>query len=159
MGRKIVIFSKKKVPSSKSQAKRDTYMKWAIQKRKDHRAFLVGKMGGRCVTCGSTDTLFFHYKGTNAQGKNLNKKLKGNLATLLLLIPKYELLCKAHYHGLKHKPIQHGTMGGYTNRGCRCALCREVWNEYTKQWHRARSRHKRKALELLESGKLDKIFL
>ncbi len=44
----------------------------------------------------------------------------------------------------RSKGIHHGTIGGYTNRGCRCAECRGAKNEYECDL-RARDLARRKA--------------
>ena len=39
-------------------------------------------------------------------------------------------LCSQH-HGEAHRgPLRHGTIAAYTNRACRCELCRSTWREY-----------------------------
>ena len=53
-------------------------------------------------------------------------------------------------------PIRHGTVSGYTNRGCRCRRCRKTWAKYT-----AERRYQQKAMAalLLEQGHISPTLL
>lgn len=55
-------------------------------------------------------------------------------AGLAPLIPKPP---KRHT-GVPPRPLDelHGTITGYTTRGCRCDRCRRAWREYRRRWVR-----------------------
>lgn len=36
-------------------------------------------------------------------------------------------------------PVRHGTLGGYTNRGCRCEECRGAHSDYQRKRRRGKS--------------------
>ena len=63
---------------------------------------------------------------------------------------------RAKHPGGSPGPIQHGTVGGYTNRGCRCGKCRKAWAKYT-----AERRYQQKCTRalLLRAGHISPILL
>lgn len=46
----------------------------------------------------------------------------------------------------KPKPIPHGTVNGYVNRGCKCSPCRRAWADYIGARRKAIRRSERNRL-------------
>jgi len=63
---------------------------------------------------------------------------------------------RQRHDGSRPGPIQHGTVGGYTHRGCRCRKCRKVWAKY-----QAERRYQQRAMAalLLEAGHISPVLL
>lgn len=43
---------------------------------------------------------------------------------------------------MSETPIKHGTPGAYTNRKCRCKVCRKAWSKHVKEERDRRSKSK-----------------
>lgn len=114
------------------------YMAAYMADRYNRRRFhYIGKMGGKCVTCGSTDSLEFDHVDPKQKSFDIGKRLAGMaIPRLEAELAKCQLLCgKCHSdksildHG--HKPWRHGTLSGY--RYCRWDLCRRAKSDHSKQ--------------------------
>lgn len=113
--------------------------------RSEHRAKLIDLLGGCCVKCGTVDKLQFdHIAGDRRDKKHLiSQMLTADWDEVLSEVRKCQLLC-IRCHTAKsvlergNKPAQHGTIGMYANKGCRCLSCRAAWATYYKKYKKTR---------------------
>ena len=63
---------------------------------------------------------------------------------------------RQRHDGGRPGPIRHGTVSGYTNRGCRCRRCRKTWARYTAE---RRYQQRCMAALLLEQGHISPTLL
>ena len=101
--------------------------------RKKRRDTLIDALGGVCIDCGSSSKLEFDHVIPADKSFEIATSLERKLETILTELQKCQLLCrvchtkKTHLdngHGLGG---EHGLPGTYSNYGCRCELCTEVW--------------------------------
>jgi 5-methylcytosine-specific restriction endonuclease McrA len=115
------------------------YMK---SRRKARRAKFIDLLGGKCVSCGSTDNLQFDHANAKKKEFDLNAIKDSNEKTILKELKKCVLLCgdchldktktnKEHINKNK-KPARHGTLWMYKKYKCRCRKCRMAISTYMK---------------------------
>lgn len=95
-------------------------------------------LGGVCVVCGTEENLEFHHKDPATKLFVITTRYGYKWESTQTELDKCELLCTVH-HKEKHA-TKHGELRMYNN-GCRCDLCRTVWNAKSniyKAKHRAR---------------------
>lgn len=137
--------------------------------RLERRNLVIQKMGGKCVVCKCTDTLWFYYIGKRKRKRALKSltallKTSSTLKKALRLSKGYQLMCKPHHQEKWRASLpkrQHGKASTYAGSGripCRCVPCTAAWNEYTKKWHKEKNRKRREARELLKSASIKKLF-
>jgi 5-methylcytosine-specific restriction endonuclease McrA len=114
------------------------YMAAYMAKRYEQRRIhYIDKMGGKCVTCGSTHSLEFDHIDPNQKSFDVSKRMAGmSIPRLEAELAKCQLLCaKCHSDksilDLGHQPWKHGTLSGY--RYCRCNLCKAAKSDHSKQ--------------------------
>lgn len=96
-------------------------------------------LGGKCVRCGSIDSLEFDHIDASKKAFNIAKKINYPDYKILPELEKCQLLCKDCHKeksrkegqrrepwnkGMRTKP--HGTATSYSYYKCRCELCREA---------------------------------
>lgn len=118
-------------------------MKKNVKYYKQFKEKLLNHLGNKCVHCGSTEALEVDHIDPTNKKFNVTSNWSYPWDTLIDEINKCQLLC-IECHTEKHAP-EHGTMGMYRHRKCRCDACRLAWNEKSKQY-------KRKAREKLKTS-------
>lgn len=120
-------------------------MDWSIKRRKENRNFLVAYLGGKCEGCGSRDNLQFDHKDPSNKAFHIATNLTSSRRRLVEEAKKCQLLCYP-CHKLKTREdmrlwwltrvpeIEHGTISTYTNKDCRCVLCRGANAIYMRQY-------------------------
>lgn len=99
-------------------------------------------LGGVCVECGSPE-VDIHHKDPASKCFNPTQRWTKSWTDLTAELDKCELRCHTH-HKQEHLAL-HGTLSKYTNNGCRCEPCVEVYRSYIRERDRKR-RAKRKLL-------------
>jgi 5-methylcytosine-specific restriction endonuclease McrA len=108
----------------------------------ERRAKLIDLLGGECVGCGSREDLQFDHRDPAGKTLEISRQITYSLEVVLAEIEKCQLLC-----GSCHKQktldergrIQHGTIGMYRHRRCRCEPCKSAWNTATRRWKKNRA--------------------
>ena len=105
---------------------------YTLNRYHTRRAYYIGVMGGKCVDCGSADSLEFDHVDRSKKSFTITSSLTGGSKKRIeeeLL--KCVLRCK-DCHRVKttrESSVEHG--GGLTGRrNCRCDLCRPLKNAY-----------------------------
>ena len=110
-----------------TSAERAEYMN---QYREKRRAWAREHLGGKCVTCGTTEELEFDHIDPSTKVKQIASMLTESWKNFLAEVNKCQLLCEVH-HELKTREAyakqprrwKHGKTTMYTKGGCRCYLC------------------------------------
>lgn len=107
-----------------------------------NRRAAIDYLGGKCVGCETTENLQFDHTDRETMLFRISQFLGMNFEELKIELDKCQLLCTDCHKkktreelveaGLWDKEIPHGTVNGYMNYSCRCADCRDAWNEYQK---------------------------
>lgn len=116
------------------------YMK---QRRKNRRQKFIDLLGGKCVSCGSTENLQFDHQNAKKKTFDINSIKDGKESIILKELKKCVLLCpschlnktkdnKEHINKDK-KPARHGTLWMYKKYKCRCPKCQKAMSLYNKQ--------------------------
>lgn len=111
------------------------------QRKDERRAKAIELLGGKCVTCGTTERLQFDHIKNDRQGYGglISYLLKTRWERLLAELEKCQLLCIS-CHAVKTgadksaKEPKHGVQGTYVNRKCRCDKCVFANSEHTRQY-------------------------
>lgn len=108
--------------------------------RAARKAYAIAKLGGACISCGSTVDLQFDHIDPFTKRDAITRMLTLALSTLDEELAKCQLLCKP-CHKIKTKgnndqfvPAEHGTAARYTKHGCRCEQCRLWKRAYDIAW-------------------------
>lgn len=102
---------------------------WRNKRRTERKTYFLDLLGGKCVCCGSTESLQFDHIDPETKNFNISSKLDHNFESLEQEVMLCQLLC-ASCHGKKtrkdngFKGYEHGTQSMYNNLGCRCTDCR-----------------------------------
>lgn len=91
----------------------------------------ISQLGGRCVICGTTDTLEFHHINPEEKSFTIGDLWSIGRDKIQEELKKCELRCSKH-----HKEVHqasHGTLGYYRHQKCRCDLCRDANRVYHLQ--------------------------
>lgn len=104
------------------------------------RAEWVERLGGRCVICGSSESLEFDHVDPNLKSFNVSKLWSISKAAREAELAKCQLLCADHHlekTAKEAETVPHG--GGVSGKhGCKCDLCRLKKNEYLRNLKRER---------------------
>lgn len=114
------------------------------KRRNSLRIELLEMLGGKCVVCGTFDSLEFHHKIPSEKEYKVSTMLCWARDRAILEALKCELRCRPHHMEAHFVPLQHGTRKGYI-RGCRCLSCVEAKRLYIRKWqnnHRAQGKDK-----------------
>lgn len=109
---------------------------WVMSRRLTY----IQKLGGKCISCGSTDKLEFHHR--NRQEKFSHRIWSWKIE---LELSKCDLLCsKCHWdHTCKERSYKnniHGTDALYRN-GCKCIDCKAAHSTRIANWRKRTGRH------------------
>lgn len=97
-------------------------------------AALRGILGGKCVGCGSTESLHIHHRTPGEKAFTLSGRFDSPWDELLAEVTKCELRC-ADCHKKEHA-AKHG-LGMYSHQKCRCQICKDAWNAASKRYKAA----------------------
>lgn len=108
-----------------SAADMRVYMRNRYHARK---AKAIERLGGRCVSCGSTEALEFDHIDPALKSFDVLERWSIAAVRFLAEVDKCQLLCET-CHKTKHE-AQHGTLARYSHHGCRCEDCCAAWSKY-----------------------------
>lgn len=96
---------------------------WLAAKRQR----FVNMAGGKCVECGSTESLEFDHIDNNSKTAAVNKIMSGKISRIIEEVLKCQLLCKECHHnktmGEEYLRPKHGTLVMYRDHACGCQVC------------------------------------
>lgn len=104
----------------------------------ERRLFLIGLLGGSCVSCDATEHLEFDHVFPEDMSFRLSGgKINLRLEVVLEELQKCQLLCHSCHKEKTNLDFDrgyavHGTPSTYSNFHCRCELCTGSWAEYIK---------------------------
>jgi hypothetical protein len=117
-----------------------TYMLARYHRR---RNAAIESLGGKCVSCGSTENLELDHIDPTSKRLEFGKLNGISQSRFEEELKKAQLLCEDCHskksvldHG--HKPASHGSIVMYKYHNCRCDPCRLAHNEYHKLYKRRR---------------------
>src|SRR3990167_1281726 len=110
------------------------------KQRRERRKMLIKLLGNVCVKCGSNNKLEFDHKNRKLKKFTIAVILSSKMSKLMKEVKKCQLLCKkCHINKSiierKDKIAVHGSMGMYSNHGCRCIKCKNVCSRYYKKYN------------------------
>lgn len=110
-------------------------------KRKNKRKELLKELlGGKCVGCGIDSNLEFdHVIPEDKSFEIAGNRIELGLERMLVELQKCQLLCSDCHKAKTAADVavdDHGVPSMYSNKGCRCDVCRVAWNEYTRKHSR-----------------------
>ena len=117
--------------------------KTAIERYRARRAYSIEKLGGKCVSCGSTENLELDHINKKDKSFNITQFWSIALEKYDVELAKCQLLChtchveKSHESkdwGKGYGPTEHGSSTMYKNFGCRCELCKKAYNKVTREY-------------------------
>ena len=112
----------------------NAYMRKNHLERYRHlRGKAINYLGGKCVKCGSTDSLEFDHIDPATKKFTIGNLLSVPIEDLYPELDKCRLLC-AKCHRKRHSTAKgkHGTISSY--RYCHCELCRKANAEAKRRW-------------------------
>jgi len=125
---------------------------WKVEKRRNRRIFAIEYLGGRCNSC---KEVFDRYEFDHIDPKSVSFRIAGglefSLAKLISELNKCQLLCiPCHraktladgYWGEHRKSTSEHGYSRYSNKGCRCDICRESWRVYIKSRRKLRAKNR-----------------
>lgn len=114
------------------------------QRRLNRRNKYIEMLGGKCVSCGSTEDLQFDHINPKRKEFDLNKIKDTNEKTIIKELKKCVLLCpQCHLIKTKHNqehvnkdkaPSTHGKIWHYKKYKCRCDKCRKAMSDYLSKF-------------------------
>lgn len=132
----------------KSKEEYNAYMREYRRKRhKAERDKAIIRLGGKCVECGSTESLEFDHIDRNSKNFEIGVMFSQSKAKVEVELAKCQLLCRVHHEektlresGLQ--PWRHGTITGYKTKRCRCRLCKDACAEHSRIYRKTHPRRK-----------------
>lgn len=112
---------------------------------------MVAFLGGRCVKCGTTESLNFDHIDHLTKSFDISQNWGRSWEVLEPELRKCQLLCKLHHlekskdegslsKGWTNQPRQtHGTVWSYSKYKCRCHRCKEAKAEANKKQRKPNS--------------------
>lgn len=136
--------------------------------RNKRRTYAYAKLGGRCVKCGSTDSLEFDHIDPTTKILTISKLWTASKTIFEEELAKCQLLChKCHLektiaNGDNYipAPASHGSLTLY-NRGCRCNECKIKYKNWKREYRKRKPTFitkNPKKIAILICGYCDKIF-
>jgi 5-methylcytosine-specific restriction endonuclease McrA len=129
--------------SQAAKADRGEYMREYMAKRyHDKRNAMIGRLGGKCVSCGSTKGPF-HLDHKDASKKTMRAAdiHSTNDKKVQQEAKNFQLLCVNCHKDKTDKAwdrsvpkSEHGTYWRYKKHGCRCDKCTKAYKEKKKLW-------------------------
>ena len=115
-------------------------------RREKNKKYALSKLGGKCIACGSIDGLEFDHINPDSKNGDIADMWAHSITNLDIELKKCQLLCRA-CHIVKTQNDNggtscHGRLSYYRHHKCRCDLCRNALNEYTKEYRKTHVRKK-----------------
>lgn len=103
----------------------------------DRKAQAVAYLGGKCIDCGSTQSLEFDHMDPSTKKAAIATLLLHSWEKILPELAKCALRCESCHKTRTdgQQGVEHGG-GASGKRRCKCQLCRTKKNEYMKNWKR-----------------------
>lgn len=103
-----------------------------------YKQWAIDRLGGHCVKCGTTEKLEFDHVNPSTKSFTIVAQISASKEKLKAELEKCQLLCnKCHWDKTRidnnYNQLNHGDVGMYTNKKCRCGECRTAWAVYFKQ--------------------------
>lgn len=135
-----------------SREEYNAYMRqYMLDRYKKKRQEAIEFLGGKCITCGTTEDLEFDHVDSTTKTGDTGKLWSYSAERFWEEIKKCQLLCAQHHidktyecgdNKGKKRITEHGTYGMYRHRACRCDLCRKAATEYRRERrHLKQERH------------------
>ena len=102
-------------------------------------ASLKDWLGGKCVECGSTDSLEFDHVDPTKKSFTISQRWSKPWMELIKEVEKCQLLCKpCHKKKSDNEQTvrQHGDYSMYRRGNCRCELCVKAYRKYSREYNR-----------------------
>lgn len=133
---------------SKEELRNQKKREYMAKRYKERREYVIKKLGGKCVECGSTLQLEVDHKDSEDKEFNpFGRFWSYPMRFLDLELEKCQLLCRKHHiekSRAQHdyaNPAQHGTTYMYMEHNCRCDLCTAVMR---KSWAKSKRNYRRR---------------
>jgi hypothetical protein len=114
------------------------------QRYQRKRAEAIALLGGRCVTCGTTDDLEIDHVDRATKTYSISLMLSRTpWPQVLQELAKCQLLCHDD-HKVKTLnemigPRAHGTWAAIRRAHCKCEVCRKFYNAYRREWRASKN--------------------
>jgi 5-methylcytosine-specific restriction endonuclease McrA len=139
--------SNRRASTKLREADRGQYNRYHLEYNKRRYALLkeeaLRRLGGACVSCGSTEELEFDHILRSSKSKEVTRALLSSRKGLEEELDKCQLLCKPCHlkktleeSGREAAEGTHGTLSSY--RYCHCDLCRKAKRDWQAK-HRAKN--------------------
>jgi hypothetical protein len=125
--------------NSNPDINREYMRQYMLKRYHDRRKKAIDKLGGKCVECNNAEELQFDHIDRNTKKFTIASLSSINEKAFWEEINKCQLLCETCHQkktlidlGQKSGKETHGTLSSY--RYCKCDLCKEAHNKYTREW-------------------------
>jgi hypothetical protein len=123
------------------RAKYNEYMRVYMAARyARRRAAAIAHLGGKCVDCGTTESLEFDHRDRDQKTYDIGRRLAGVAeARFWDEVAKCDLRCKRHHvaRTREQMSVPHG--GGVAGRSrCKCVPCKARKAEYMRNYKKSR---------------------
>lgn len=105
--------------------------------RQRYKNWALNYLGGRCVSCGTTEKLEFDHIDPSTKSFTIVAQISASREKLKAELDKCQLLCfDCHWDKTRrdnnYGQLGHGQVSRYINQKCRCQDCRSAWAAYHK---------------------------
>lgn len=126
----------------------NAYMrKYMLRRYHERRQWAIEKLGGKCVKCGSRSKLELDHIDPKKKSFSIGKLWSVSQKRFEAEVRKCQVLCDEHHtdktledKGQRRAKGTHGTLASY--RYCKCAVCREAWNKWSREYRRRRAENR-----------------
>lgn len=129
------------MPHKDPEENRKYRRKYDLERYHHRRKEAIDFLGGKCNSCGSTESLEIDHIDPNKKEIPLGKMWGISKERFYKELEKCQVLCQP-CHKEKNKTdngeAQHGTDSGYHNLKCRCDACKKAHADYMKEYYRRR---------------------
>lgn len=117
-----------------------SYHERAFDRREKRKEDLRQLFGGKCVECGSKESLRFHHIDPSTKLFNVTEVGRA-WAKLVEEAEKCILLCEPCHRG-GHNLLKHG-YSAYIRHKCECEVCHQDYLRYWEEYRRKQGKEKR----------------
>lgn len=117
---------------------KDKHKQYELVRYHKKRQKAIEILGGKCVNCGSTESLEIDHINPDEKEFNISKIWSLSDKRFLKELQKCQLLCHSCHdektYGIMRKNRKHGTWAMYRRARCKCNICKEFFNNYRQNW-------------------------